>query len=88
MQEPSREALQKGVDIAAQTAKLTLPIEISALRKVDHGPGSYFVCLREVTPPLDRPRLIYSVFFDDVYKDLRQSVIVEACEQQQYSAVN
>lgn len=88
MQAPSQEEIQKGVQIAAQTAKLIMPVEISALRSTDHGPGSYFVCLREATPLPDRPRRIYSVFFDDVYKDLRQSVILENCEQQQYSAVN
>ncbi|MGX4803530.1 hypothetical protein [Bradyrhizobium guangdongense] len=85
---PSPEAIQKGVRMAVQTAKLTLPVEASTLRKTDHGLGDYFVCLREANPVLRRPHYTYSVFFDDVYKDVRQSVILENCEQQQYAAAD
>jgi hypothetical protein len=85
VQAPSQETIQKGVQIAAQMVKLIKPIEISALRKADHGPGDYFVCLREASPLADRSRSTYSVFFDDLYKDLRLSVISENCEKQQFS---
>jgi hypothetical protein len=88
VQAPTQETIQKGVQVAAQAAKLAMPVEISALRKADHGPGDYFVCLREASPLPDKPRPTYSVFFDDGYKDLRLSVILENCEQQQYSSAN
>lgn len=61
------------------------PIEISAVRKTDHGPGAYFVCLREANPSTNKSHLVYSVFFDDdVYKGSRLSVLSEDCEHQQY----
>ncbi|RXH32793.1 hypothetical protein XH99_09855 [Bradyrhizobium nanningense] len=85
---PSQEEIKKGVQITAAEAKLARPIEISTLRKADHGPGGYFVCLREANQLLDRPRLTYSLFFDGVYKFSRQSVIIEDCERQEYSAAN
>ena len=85
---PSQQEIGKGVQIAAAEAKLARPIEISTLRKADHGPGGYFVCLREANQSLDRPRLNFSVFFDGVYKFSRQSVIMENCEQQEYTAAN
>ncbi len=88
VQAPTEEAIKKGVQIAAKAAKLATPVEVSALRKADHGPGDYFVCLREASPLPDQPRPTYSVFFDDGYKDFRMSVILEKCEQQSYSATN
>jgi len=88
VQAPPPETIQKGVQIAAKAAKLAMPVEISALRKNDHGPGDYFVCLREASPLPDKARPTYSVFFDDGYKDLRLSVFLENCEQQQYSSAN
>jgi hypothetical protein len=55
------------------------------MRKTDHGPGDYFVCLREANPSPEKQHPIYSVFFDSTYKGCRQSVILDRCEQQQYS---
>jgi hypothetical protein len=87
VQAPTQEMIQKGVRVAAKAAKLAMPVEVSALRKADHGPGNYFVCLREAGPLPDKTRPTYSVFFDDGYMDLRLSVILENCEQQHYSSV-
>ena len=83
---PSQEAVRKGIDSSVKQAKLTPPVEISAIRKADHGPGDYFLCLREAHAVPDKKQLFYAVFFDnDGYKDFRLSVIVEACELQQYA---
>ena len=85
VQPPGQNAVQKGVDTVVKEAHLTQPIEISGLRKIDHGPGSFFVCLRESNPAPDKSHFVFSVFFDDdVYKGSRQSVILEDCEHQQY----
>jgi hypothetical protein len=80
--------MQKGVSNAVAEAKLTAPVEISSLRKTDHGPGDYFVCLRESDPSPGKQHFTFSVFFDSLYKGVRQSVILEACEVQQYTRVN
>lgn len=48
----------------AKEAKLVTPLEISALRPNDHGTGSFFVCIREVNSPPDKPRRYYSTFLD------------------------
>jgi len=80
--------MQKGIAKVVTDAKLTRPLEISALRKAEHGPGDYFVCLREVSPPPGQPRRTYSVFFNATYADVRLSVILEECEQQQYTMLN
>ncbi|MCP3464996.1 hypothetical protein [Bradyrhizobium sp. CCGUVB23] len=86
---PSQEALQKGIGSSVKEARLTQPVEISALRRTDHGPGDYFVCLREAAPVPGRPHYTFSVFFNnDVYEGSRQSVLFEECEQQQYSRLN
>ena len=86
---PSQEALQKIITNVAKEAKLAGPVEMSAVRQTDHGPGDYFVCLREANAVPNAPRLTYSVFFDgDAYKGSRQSVILEACERQQYAPAN
>lgn len=84
---PTQEAIQKGVHDAVTETKLTAPVEISSLQRTEHGLGEYFVCLREAAPQTARP-LTYSVFFDDVYKGSRQSVILDRCEQEQYARVN
>jgi hypothetical protein len=69
----------------AGDAKLAAPLEISAVRKNDHGPGTYFVCVREVNPPADQPRRIYATFLDnDTYKGSRQAIIMDQCELQTY----
>jgi len=86
---PSQEAVRKAIDAFVKEAKLTPPVEISAIRKTDHGPGAYFVCLRAAHPAPEKKQLFYSVFFDnDAYKDSRLSVILEACELQQYAQLN
>jgi hypothetical protein len=43
---PTEAAVIAGVKTAASEAKLTPPLEMSAVRLSDHGPGRYFVCLR------------------------------------------
>ncbi|WIW44420.1 hypothetical protein ML401_23310 [Bradyrhizobium sp. 62B] len=88
VQAPSQTAVQKGVGVLVKDAKLKQPVEVSALRKSDRGPGPYYVCLREVSAPADRPRYIFSVFFDNEdYKGSRQSVIMDDCEQQMYNPI-
>ncbi|MGY4497231.1 hypothetical protein ACVWYH_001158 [Bradyrhizobium sp. GM24.11] len=77
---PSAKAVQEGVKKAAAEAKLTGGLETSAIRYSDHGPGSYFVCLRQTDPSAGR-RPTYSVFFDnDDYKGIQSSVLSEACD--------
>jgi len=83
---PTEKAIGAAVAELAKEAKLITPLEISALRPNDHGPGSFFVCVREVNPPPDKTRRTYSAFLDnDVYKGSRLSVIMEQCELQTYS---
>ena len=73
---PTQAAVISGVKAATSEAKLTAPMEISAVRPADRGPGHYFLCLREASPTSERRR-VYSVFYDnDVYKGSRQSVIM------------
>jgi hypothetical protein len=43
---PTEAAVISGIKAAVPEAKLTAPLEISAVRPTDRGPGSYFVCLR------------------------------------------
>ena len=77
---PSAKAVQEGVKKAATEAKLIGGLEMSAARHSDHGPGSFFVCLRQ-TGPSAGGRPVYSVFFDnDEYKGIQSSVLSEACE--------
>ena len=76
--------MQEGVKKAANEAKLTGGLETSAVRQSDHGPGSYFVCLRQTGPSAGR-RPAYSVFFDnDEYKGIQSSVLSEACEAESW----
>jgi hypothetical protein len=83
---PTEKAIGAAVAAIAKEAKLVTPLEISALRPSDHGPGSFFVCVREVNPPPDKTRRYYSTFLDnDVYKGSRLPVILEQCELQTYS---
>lgn len=85
---PSQAGIQKGVSIVVKDAKLQQPVEISAVRKTDHGPGSYYVCLREMNASAERSRNIYSVFFDNEdFKGSRLSVIMDDCEHQFYSPI-
>src|SRR3984957_11863267 len=83
---PRKKATGPAVAAIAKEAKLVTPLEISALRPNDHGPGRFFVCVREVNPPPDKPRHYYSTFLDnDDYKGSRLSVIMDQCELQTYS---
>jgi hypothetical protein len=82
---PSEKALVASVPAVGIAAKLSGPLEVSDVRPTNHGPGRYFVCLREASPPPSgRPRY-YSVFFDnEAYKGERLSVIMDQCETQSY----
>ena len=82
---PTEKAIGAAVAAVANEAKLASPLEISAVRPNHHGPGSYFVCVREANPPQEKRRY-YSTFFDnDTYKGSRLSVIMDQCELQTYS---
>jgi hypothetical protein len=83
---PTQNAIVVVATAAAGEAKLAAPLQISALRQTDHGPGQYFICLREANPPPDKRQRYYSVFFNnDTYKGSRLSVIMDACETQAFS---
>ena len=83
---PTQKAIVASSNAAAKEAKLAAPVQISAVRQSDHGPGSYFVCLREANPPSNEPQRYYSVFFDnDAYKGDRLSVMIDECEKQTFS---
>jgi hypothetical protein len=82
---PTEKAIVTNVPAVVVATKMTGPIEISDVRPTDHGPGRFYVCVRQVnSPPDTRPRY-YSVFFDnDLYKGERLSVIMDECETQTY----
>ncbi|HEV2158814.1 MAG TPA: hypothetical protein VGR99_30980 [Bradyrhizobium sp.] len=85
---PGAKAVQEGVKKGAAEAKLTGGLETTAVRRTDHGPGLYFVCLRQRGPSAGRSPA-YSVFFDnDAYKGIEISVIVDACEAQPWIPFN
>ena len=111
---PTEAAVLAGVKTAASEARLAPPLEMSAVRLSDHGPGRYFICLRGTwsasvgrsqtaddparepslfdppsQPAASERRVIYSVFFNnDVYKDARQSVIIDSCETQAFTPID
>jgi hypothetical protein len=86
---PTQAAVIAAVKKVASDAKLSLPLEISDVRPTDHGPGSYFVCMREVVGSTSEKRTAYSVFYDnDDYKGARLSVIVDACEAQAFTPID
>jgi hypothetical protein len=83
---PTQNAIVPVATAAAAEAKLAAPLQISAVRQTDHGPGQYFICLREANPPSDKRQRFYSVFFDnDTSKGSRLSVIMDECETQAFS---
>ena len=83
---PGAKALQDGVKKAAAEVKLTGGLETTVVRHSDHGPGSYFVCLRQRGAAGGRSPA-YSVFFDDdAYKGIQSSVILDACEAQPWAS--
>ena len=82
---PAENAIATAVAALAKDGNLVGPLEISAVRPSDHGPGSYFVCVRDGNPPPDKPRRYYATFFDnDLYRGSRLSVIMDQCELQTY----
>jgi hypothetical protein len=101
---PDRPQKIRSPKCATSETKLTAPLEVSTVRPTDHGPGHFFACLKGTILPLPTspntaadgsargsvPRVIFlSVFFDnDVYKGTRQSVIMDACETQQFAPVD
>jgi hypothetical protein len=83
---PTQNAIVPIATAAAAEVKLAGPLQISAVRQTDHGPGQYFICLREANPPSDKRQRYYSVFFDnDTSKGSRLSVIMDECETQAFS---
>jgi hypothetical protein len=82
---PSASAVAKGAKQAAGEEKLKGPIEVSEVRPADHGNGSYFFCLREVTPSTPKPQTYVVFYNDDSYRSSRQSVLMEGCEAQSYA---
>ena len=101
---PTQDAVISGLKAAVSETKLTAPLEVSTVRPTDHGPGHFFACLKgtiQLSPTSSDtaadgsahgsvPRAIFlSVFFDnDVYKGTRRSVIIDACEAQQFAPVD
>ena len=84
---PTEQSVVASAKAVAADLKMTGPLEISAVRPTDLGPGRFFVCLRQADPTIAK-RQPYSVFFDnDSYKGSRQSVIREACETQAYTSI-
>jgi hypothetical protein len=83
---PTTEALGKGIKQAVADAHLTGPIEMSDLRPNDHGVGHFILCIRGVSN--DSRTGTYAVFFDNNdYKGLRQPVVLDGCEKQNYRPV-
>jgi hypothetical protein len=86
---PTQAGITAGVKEAASQAKLSPPLEISDVRPTDHGPGSYFVCMREVVSSTSEKRPAYSVFYNnDDFKGERLSVIMDACEAQAFTPID
>jgi hypothetical protein len=84
---PTQATVVAVAKMVAAESKVAPPLEISAVRPTDHGPGRFFVCMRETNPTSEK-RVVYSIFFDnDVYKGSRQSVILDACETQTFTPV-
>jgi hypothetical protein len=82
---PTENAIALNVETVAGQAKLASPLQVSDVRPTEHGPGRYYVCVREANPPPDsRPRY-YAVFFEnDTYKGDRLSVMIDQCEAQTF----
>ena len=86
---PTQAAILAGVKAAVTAAKLSPPLEVSDVRPTDHGPGSYFVCIREVVSSTSEKRPAYSVFYNNEdYRGERLSVILDACEIQAFTRID
>lgn len=83
---PTEQAIIANIPVAAAQAKLSSLILVSHVRRSDHGLGDFFVCIKEATPPPDKPPRYYSVFFNnnDTFKGGQLSVIMDHCELQTY----
>ena len=82
---PAETAVAGAVAAIAKEATLVSPLETSAVRRSERGPGSYFVCVRETNPPADKPRRTYATCLEnDLYKGSRLAVIMDQCELQTY----
>jgi hypothetical protein len=83
---PTPEKAIAGARAAATAEKLIDPIEFSAaLQGKSLSAGDYMLCIRGARSPSE-PRLTFAVFFyNGEYKDVRPSVILDACETQAYS---
>ena len=53
---PTQDAVITGLKAAASEAKLTAPLEVSAVRPTDHGPGRFFACLKGTMLPSPSPK--------------------------------
>ena len=86
---PTQTAVVEGIRKAASEAKIGPAVEISEVRPADHGPGRYFVCMRELVSSTSEKRPAYSVFYDNNdFKGERLSVIMDACEAQAFTAID
>ncbi len=82
---PTEKAVVAIIQTIGPQDKLVGPLEISDVRPADHGPGGYFVCVKEANPPPDKRPRYYAVFFDnETYKGDRLSVIMDQCETQAF----
>jgi len=85
---PMQAAVIAGVKEAASEAKLGPRLEMSDVRPTDHGPGRYFVCVREASSTSEE-HTVYSVFYNNnEYKGARVSVIMDACEAQAFILID
>jgi hypothetical protein len=82
---PGSAAIARGTKQAAGEEKLKGPLEVSEVRPTDHGPGPYFVCVREANPSSGKLQTYSAFFSDDTYKGVRQSVLMEDCGTQSYT---
>jgi hypothetical protein len=83
---PTEGAVARDIALAAGDEKLTGPLQISAVRPTDHGPGFYYFCLKQADPPADIRRTYFAVFANsEEYKGVRISVINDDCEHQTYN---
>jgi hypothetical protein len=83
---PTEQAIARDIALAAGEEKLTGPLEISAVRPTDHGPGLHYFCLKQTNPPADIRRTYFAVFANgEEYKGVRISVMIDDCEHQTYN---
>jgi hypothetical protein len=81
-QPPGEVDVRTNAKKAAAEAKLNGPIEISEIRRVERGPGEFYVCVRAIN---DRRNTFTVAYVKNAYSYIRRSVIMEECGSQQYS---